>query len=124
MIGQYYEPFRKLKMIRTADGMGGEDVVLQDGAEFAAGLCRVSSTVVTAAEKRRTMMHGALLHPIDVALDCGDLIRRERDGAVFRVISDSDDTRTPSRATVFFAQTKVERLVDAHDNLYAAADAA
>ena len=124
MIENYYEPFRKLTAVRAEDGMGGADVKVMPGAVFAAGLCRVKVQPVMAAEQRRTRMQGVLAHPKDVMLDSGKMIRRERDGAIFRVISDSSDVQTPAGASVFFAQTTVERLVNAHDDLYDADGAA
>ena len=104
--------------------MGGADVTLKAGAVFAAGLCRMTAQSTEAAEVRKTRAAGVLVHPTDVALDSGDLIRRERDGAVFRVMGDSSDGQTPACASVFFAQTKVERLVNTHDDLYDAGGAA
>ena len=118
MIENYYEPFRMLAAVKTEDGMGGADVTLVPGDMFAAGLCRGKAQPVTAAEQRKTRMQGLLLHPLEVVLECGALIRRERDGAVFRVMSDSSDMQTPAEASVFLAQTMVERLVNAHDDLY------
>ena len=52
-----------------------------------------------------------LLHELDVTLTLGDDVRRERDGALFRVMSHSGLMRTPAFSGLQFAQVPVERLV-------------
>ena len=52
-----------------------------------------------------------LLHEYDVTLAPGDHVRREKDGALYRVAGRSDDMRTPAFSGLSFAQVPVERLV-------------
>ena len=52
-----------------------------------------------------------LLHEFDVTLAPGDHIRREKDGAVYRVTDRSDNMRAPAYSGLRFCQVNVERTV-------------
>lgn len=111
MIERYYEAFHRVSMAAQCDGAGAADWELTTGEAFFAGLCGASSAPITAAEQREAKVSAVLLHPRGVTLRCGDMIRRECDGAVFRVLSDSADSQTPDHSALNIARTKVERLV-------------
>ena len=52
-----------------------------------------------------------LLHEFDLTLVPGDYVRRERDGAIYRVTDRSDNLRAPAFSGLRFAQAAVKRVV-------------
>ena len=111
MIDDFYEAWRMVAVSGTADGMGAASYAVTEGEAFMAGLAQTRVKAAEAAEYRLGHVTGTLMHPRGVALRCGQLIRRERDGAVYRALSDSSDCMAPASSSMDAAQTTVERLV-------------
>lgn len=88
---------------------GEEAVSWQEGERFRAAILPASGTLLTAEKEAVQRQRCTIVTPPDVLLSYGDMFRRERDAAVFRVISDSADVLTPARAAVRFAQCRGER---------------
>ncbi len=112
MIDRFFEAWQLIDATAVSDGMGAAVWSAAEGEAFRAGLVRAKVRAVESAEQRQGHVTGTLMHPRGVRLCCGQLIRRERDGAVFRVLSDSTDCISPEASAIDAAQTTVERLVD------------
>ena len=111
MVADYWEAFRRMDRADVPDGLGGQAEKLTPGEGFRAGLCperaREDSPGGAAAVRERYQ----LVHEAGVTLGPGEVIRREKDGALYRVAGHSDHGRAPQRGRLAFCQVQVERLV-------------
>lgn len=111
MIEKWFEPFMLLEKQSTPDGLGGQTLTFLDDTPFAGVLTCTCDVPVTAAQRIAVEESPTLLHEYDVTLETGDCIRREKDGAVYRVLTRSDGLRTPAFSGLRFCQVAVERVV-------------
>lgn len=98
----------KLEDTMTSDGMGGYSRTWADGAEFQAAIVFASSV-----EARRAAQEGvSSLYTVTISRDemlsYHDVFRREKDGKIFRVTSDGDDSFTPPSAGLDMRQVTAE----------------
>lgn len=112
MISDYYEDFVLLGRVEKSDGMGGVTAAWSEDTGFRGGLTSVSGVEIIPGGVSMVKETPVLCHESGVSLHLNDCVKRVRDGARYRVVSDSDEMRTPARAGFSFAQVKVERLVD------------
>lgn len=94
------EDFVVLNKIRTPDGYGGMTTTWQDGATI-----KAVAPFNSSMEARIGAMQGvSSLYTITTSrrinLQYHDVLRRVRDGKIFRVTSDGDDQYTPMSATL------------------------
>ena len=111
MIEKWFEPFTLLERVTSPDGMGGECVAWQEALSFRGVMTFTTDDTVTAAGQPLLAEHPALLHEYDVTLAPGDFVRRERDGATYRIAGRSDSMRAPAFSGLRFAQVIAERVV-------------
>lgn len=93
------------------DGQGGTISAWVDGAEFDAAIVKDNSIEARVAEKQGVTEVYTVTVNKNVQLDYHDVFRREEDGAVFRVTSNIDDSKTPKVATFQFGQVTAEKWV-------------
>lgn len=113
MCTRWFEPFMLLEAAHVPDGLGGSGMTLTEVTPFRGALTHTASDAETAAGQLVLKHQPVLLHEFDVTLAPGDYVRRERDGAVWRVTGSSGDMRTPAFSGLQFAQVPVERWVRA-----------
>lgn len=109
MIEKWFEPFTLLAAVPTGDGLGAAPPVLTDDIAFQGVLTFTTGEELAAGGQAILAESPILLYDLDVTLAHGDLIRREKDGSIFRVTG--KDMRAPSWSGLRFAQTSVERQV-------------
>lgn len=108
LIDDFTEQCVMIEKRRTADGEGGFTVEWVDGMTFYAAITFDSSMQAREAEKQGVTSLYTITTPINAKLEYHDVIKRKRDGKIFRVTSDGDDKITPKRATFQFAQVTAE----------------
>jgi hypothetical protein len=91
------------------DGQGGTTTAWVDGAAFEAAIIKDNSMQARAAEKQGVTEVYTITTGKNVQLDFHDVIRRESDGAIFRVTSNITDSKTPKVASFQFGQVTAER---------------
>ena len=111
MIEKWFEPFMLLDKHSQPDSLGGERITFSDDVPFSGVLTWAGETPGSAAERLALQEAPALLHEFDVTLSPGDHVRREKDGAVYKVLSRSGSLRAPSFSGLRFCQVPVERVV-------------
>lgn len=111
MLGEYMEDFRRMESGGAGDGLGGLTGKLTPGEAFHAGICPGQTAAAALAGKEAARESGVLLHGAGVTLAPGEIIRREKDGALYRVRSRSEFYRAPRRGRLAFAQVNIERVV-------------
>lgn len=112
MISDYYEDFVLLGRVEKPDGLGGMTATWSEDTGFRGGLTCVAGVEIMPGGVSRLRETPVLCHESGISLHLNDCVKRVRDGARYRVVSSSDEMRTPSCAGFSFAQVKVERLVD------------
>ena len=82
------------------DGYGGYITTYTEGAEFSAAFRFDSSIEARAAEKQGVTSLYTIITSKNIVLQYHDVLRRKRDGKIFRITSDGDDSYTPNSATL------------------------
>ena len=93
------------------DGYGGYNQVYVEGARIDAAIVLDSSMQARVAEKQGVTALYTITTKRNVNLQYHDVIKRERDGKVFRVTSDGDDKYTPKSSTLDMRQVSAEEWV-------------
>jgi hypothetical protein len=93
----------------TPDGEGGFDYEWVDGASFKAAIVKDNSLTARVAEKQGVTEVYKVTVPKGTPLGFHDVVRREQDGAIFRVTSNIVDSETPDVAGFQFGQVTAER---------------
>ncbi len=80
---------------RTPDGEGGFITTWVDGAEFRASITFDTSMQARIAEKQGVTSSYTVTTAQSAKLEYHDVLKRLRDGKIFRITSDGDDKQTP-----------------------------
>ena len=108
LLTQAMEDVVMLEKTRVPDGEGGFTTGWTDGVQFKAAISFDSSMEARTAEKQGVTSRYTITAPLNAKLEYNDVIRRMRDGKVFRIKSDGDDVQTPKSATFQFLQVEAE----------------
>lgn len=92
----------------TPDGRGGVITTYKEGAEIKVAYSFDTSTQARVAEQAGTSDRYTLTTRRSVNLQYHDIVKRARDGKVFRVTSDGDDNFTPSTSSLDMRQVEAE----------------
>ena len=93
----------------VSDGLGGFTPQWQDGAQFRAAIVKDNTMAARVAEKNGVTEVYTITVPRGVILQYHDVFRRDMDGQIFRVTSNTRDSETPDVATFQFGQVSAER---------------
>lgn len=109
LLTQAMEPVILLEKKRQPDGEGGFlPAVWVEGAEFKAAISYDNSLESRVAEKDGVTSLYTITTSKNANLQYHDVLKRVRDGKIFRVTSDGDDNVTPASATFQFCQVSAE----------------
>lgn len=95
----------------SPDGQGGIISAWVEGATFSAAIVKDSSMQARIAEKQGVTELYTVTVDKGIDLDYHDVFKRNEDGAIFRVTSNVDDSRTPKVASFQFGQVTAEKWV-------------
>ena len=98
-----------MNKVKEKDGQGGWVETWVEGDEFEAAVKKDTSMVARVAEKQGVTEVYTITFPKELNLEFHDVFKRKEDGAVFRVTSNSIDSKTPDIATFSFGQVTAER---------------
>ena len=90
------------------DGRGGVITTYTEGAPSNIAYSFDTSTEARVAEKAGTSDRYTLTTKKSVNLQYHDIVKRVRDGKMFRVTSDGDDNYTPSTSSLDMRQVEAE----------------
>lgn len=110
MLTDYFEPFTLLKSASCPDPCGGQ--LQQDVTElpFRAALADALGEESERGGKPFIRVTPYLLCAPETQLKLDDIIRREKDGARYRVCSRPEDRRTPLCAGFPYAEVRLARM--------------
>lgn len=94
---------------RVPDGEGGTTTKYVEGAEFDAAITKDKTLEAVTAEKAGVTELYLVTTRVGVDLDFGETFKRKADGMLFRVTSNSTDSRTPTAASFSFERVRAER---------------
>ena len=97
-----------LNKMTVDDGYGGYTSVFVEGADFEAAIVLDSSMESLIAQKQGVTAVYTITTSRDLNLQYHDVLRRKKDGKIFRVTSDGDDKLTPPSATLDMRQVRAE----------------
>ena len=109
LIDNYKEEFVFMNKAKVSDGEGGFSVDWAEGAAFEAALTLDSSLAARVAEAEGVSNLYTVTVEKDIALEFHDVIKRQSDGAYFRITSDGTDKHTPNAATLNMRQASAEK---------------
>ena len=98
----------KIDVTTTSDGMGGFIPTYVDGASFKAAFGKNTTLQAVIAEKQGVTEVYTITTYSTVRLHYHDIIKRVRDGMIFRITSNVEDNETPKVATFSMAQVNAE----------------
>lgn len=100
-----------LNKTKQPDGYGGYVDTYVEGPTFKAAITFNTSIQARRAEKEGVSSLYTVTTSRDMTLEFHDVFRRTRDGKVFRVTSDGDDSYTPQSSTLDMRQVTAEEWV-------------
>ena len=92
------------------DGYGGVKTVYKTGAQIEVAYSFNSSTEARVAAQQGVNNRYTLYTNKSVNLRFPDIVKRDRDGKIFRVTSDGDDKRTPESAGLDMRAVEAEEI--------------
>ena len=111
LLTQAMEDVVMLEKKRVPDGEGGFTTDWAEGVNFKAAITFDSSMESRTADKQGVTSRYTITAPLNAKLGYHDVLRRLRDGKIFRVTSDGDDIHTPSSASFKFLQVEAEEWI-------------
>lgn len=102
------ETFCFVDKTRVPDGESGYITTWQEGAEFTANARFDTSMQARIGEAQGVTALYTVTTRKAVTLEYHDVIKRLRDGKIFRITSDGDDVKTPESATLNMRQVTAE----------------
>ena len=103
-----YEDFTILNKSIIDDGYGGVTTEWTDGATIKGVMVFDNSTQMKVAQAAGVTAAYTLTVHKNIELDYHTVMRRESDGKLFRLLSNSDDKKTPEGAGLDMRQYSVE----------------
>lgn len=109
-IEKYFEDFIMLDWKSSEMPGGGISWEWEDGASFKAGFVVLSSAEMVIAEAGGMKSQFRLTSKKLLVLERNDIIRRVKDGKLYRITTNQQDAETPDVALVQFATCRAERV--------------
>ena len=104
----YFESFIMANRNKRADGMGGEEWTWMEGSEFQAGISTNNTSEAQIAYQAGSRTIFRIVTRKDVILEQKNMIKRVKDGRLYRITSNAWDMETPDAAEVQFWQVNAE----------------
>ena len=105
-----YEDFTILNKSVVDDGYGGVVTQWSDGAVVKGAMVFDNSAQMKTAQAAGYKAAYTLTVKKHIELDFHTVLRRESDGVIFRLVSNSDDKKTPDSAYLNMRQYSVEEF--------------
>jgi len=111
LLDNAFESYIMLNKISADDGYGGTTISWQEGARIQGAIVFNNSLEARKAGAMGVTSVYTLTTRKNVTLEYHDVLRRVRDGKIFRVTSDGDDYFTPDSASLNMRQVSCEEWV-------------
>lgn len=111
LLDNAYEDFTVINKIIVDDGYGGVTTTWSDGAKISGAIVFDSSGQMKIAQAAGYTAAYTFTVRKDIALDYHTVVRRESDKKIFRLVTNSDDKKTPAGAGLNMRQYAAEEWV-------------
>lgn len=108
LLDEAFEVFTIIDRTTTDDGYGGVVTTWTDGAKIQGAIVFDTSSEMKVAEAMGSTSAYTLTVRKNVNLDYHTVLRRESDKKIFRILSNSDDRKTPQSARLNMLQYSAE----------------
>lgn len=105
----FLEPCRWMRPTRTPDGYGGHTLTWTEGETLSAAVGDVHETLVTFGGGRAVKQQATVYLSREAAFAPGDVIRREGDGTLFRLLGYGVDA--PGEGELPLQKVPAERMM-------------
>lgn len=102
------ETFNIIDKVKVSDGYGGTIDTWTEGIEIKAAAVLDSSDEMRVAMAEGVKASYTVTTNKNVNLQYHDVVRRQRDGKIFRITSDGDDKYTPAASSLNMRQVTAE----------------
>lgn len=96
----FFEDFLCMDYVSVSDGLGGISYEFREGAPFMAAIRALGSDEVEVAYRNGLKTIYRITTGLNVELEQNDVVKRVKDGRMYRVTSNAIDTTTPDIANV------------------------
>lgn len=111
LLEEAYEDFTIIDKVTVPDGYGSITVEWRDGAKISGAMVKDRSIEAKTAQAMGvTALYTLTVHK-DVTLDYHTVLRRESDGLIFRLTTNTDDAKTPASAGLNMRQYDAEEFI-------------
>lgn len=100
LLEQYSEEYVVVDKTTVSDGYGGYRTIWKDGATISGALAIASQSEVTVAGAMGEKVTHTMLVDKSVMLEYHTVLRRKKDGKIFRVTSKGAEEYTPSSSSL------------------------
>ena len=111
LLDSAFETFTIINKSVVDDGYGGTTTIWTDGMAIKGAIVYNDSTQMKIAQAMGVTATYTLTVRKNVALDYHTVLRRESDKKIFRLVSNSDDKKTPEEAALNMRQYNAEEFV-------------
>lgn len=111
LLSEAMESCVMLDRITQPDGYGGVQKTWQEGAEIQAAIVYSTSMESRIASVQGVTSMYTITTEKNINLQYHDVLKRLRDGKIFRVTSDGDDNKTPASASLNMRQVTAEEYI-------------
>lgn len=111
LLDEAFENFVILNKVTSSDGYGGIDTTWTEGAVIQGAIVYDGSTQMKIAQAMGVTSAYTLTVRKGLEFDYHDVIRRQSDGKIFRITSNSDELKTPKSAGLNMLQYSAEEWV-------------
>lgn len=108
LLDEFYSDFTLITKTFEPDGYGGTTTSWVESGTFKAAVVLDNSIEARVGEVQGVTAVYTVTTPRDITLEYHDVIKRTKDGKIFRVTSDGDDKYTPDSATLNMRQVSAE----------------
>ena len=110
LLEELRDNFTVLNKQTVDDGYGGYNIIWREGFSFDCAITFDTSMQARVADQAGVTSLYTVTTRKNLTLEYHDVFRRVRDGKVFRVTSDGDDSFTPNSATLDMRQVTAEEF--------------
>lgn len=115
MLNDFFEKFYHMTRSETDDVYGGTKTTLTAGSAFMAGIYANYTHETQIAGKEGEKSGFTILHRKTEPLHVDDYVKRDRDGRIYRIVSECTAFQTPDVAQEQYFHTTAELVEDNHD---------